>query len=56
MRIKDGEVIESEEFASGWLQGEKVWGRPVATLELADGSLLLSDDLANVIYRITYEG
>jgi glucose/arabinose dehydrogenase len=30
------------------------WGRPVATVELADGSLLMSDDGADVIYRISY--
>ncbi len=29
-------------------------GKPVATAELPDGSLLLSDDTANAIYRITY--
>jgi hypothetical protein len=32
-----------------------VWGRPVATTELKDGSLLLSDDGGNIIYRIWYE-
>jgi hypothetical protein len=31
-----------------------VWGRPVATVQLADGSLLLSEDGNNVIYRISY--
>jgi glucose/arabinose dehydrogenase len=43
-------------FADGWLQGGEAWGRPVALLQLPDGSLLLSDDRAGVIYRITYEG
>jgi len=43
-------------FASGWLDDEtqKYWGRPVDVLLLADGSMLVSDDHANVIYRITY--
>ncbi|MCU0358248.1 MAG: sorbosone dehydrogenase family protein [Cyclobacteriaceae bacterium] len=45
-----------ETFASGWLDDEtqKVWGRPVDVLVLKDGSMLVSDDQANVIYRISY--
>lgn len=42
-------------FAQGWLQGRKVWGRPADVLPLPDGSLLVSDDYADVIYQITYE-
>lgn len=42
-------------FASGWLQSGKVWGRPVDVLELRDGSLLISDDYAGAIYRVSYE-
>jgi glucose/arabinose dehydrogenase len=42
-------------FAKGWLQGEDVWGRPVDIKQLPDGSVLLSDDYANAIYRISYE-
>ena len=38
----------------GWLDGEKVLGRPSAPLVKRDGSLLISDDQANVIYQITY--
>ena len=34
---------------------EKVLGRPAAPLIISDGSLLISDDKANVIYRITYK-
>jgi glucose/arabinose dehydrogenase len=30
-------------------------GRPAAPFVLSDGSMLLSDDKANVIYRITYK-
>jgi glucose/arabinose dehydrogenase len=44
-----------EIFAQGWLQGRSAWGRPVDILNLPDGSLLVSDDAAGVIYRITYE-
>lgn len=45
-------------FATGWLDesSQKVWGRPVDVLLLPDGSMLVSDDQANVIYRITYKG
>ncbi len=43
-------------FAGGWLQGEDVWGRPVDIEQMPDGSLLVSDDYANAIYRITYKG
>ncbi len=40
-------------FAEGWLQpGGKVSGRPVDLLWLSDGSMLVSDDYSNVIYRI----
>jgi glucose/arabinose dehydrogenase len=42
-------------FAEGWLQGgEKVWGRPVDVLVMQDGALLVSDDYAGAIYRISY--
>ncbi len=43
-------------FASGWLDdaSQKGWGRPVDVLMLTDGSMLASDDLAGVIYRISY--
>jgi len=41
-------------FAKGWLQGEDVWGRPVDIKQLPDGSILVSDDYANAIYRISY--
>ena len=43
-------------FISGWLQGETAWGRPADVLVLADGSILISDDLAGAIYRVTYAG
>ena len=49
-----GDVIDSADFISGWLDGDKVLGRPSAPLVTKDGSLLISDDMANVIYRITY--
>ena len=48
-------VTGREVFAEGWLQDGKAWGRPVDLLVMPDGSLLLSDDTAGVIYRITYQ-
>lgn len=52
--LKDNQAISYEPFAEGWLQGETAWGRPAYLLELPDGSLLLSDDQAGVVYRISY--
>ena len=45
-------------FASGWMNDatQKVWGRPVDVLLMPDGSMLVSDDQAGVIYRISYKG
>jgi glucose/arabinose dehydrogenase len=56
VRLEGDRAVKYEPFAEGWLQGEQAWGRPVDVLELPDGSLLVSDDFANVIYRITYRG
>ena len=49
-----GSVVSYKEFAAGWLQGQAHWGRPVDIEMLKDGSLLVSDDYAGVIYRISY--
>jgi glucose/arabinose dehydrogenase len=43
-------------FAEGWLEGGEVSGRPVDLLEMPDGSLLVSDDHAGAVYRISYRG
>ena len=37
-----------------WLQGSEAWGRPVDILLMPDGALLVSDDRAGAIYRISY--
>lgn len=63
----DGERATSYEvFAEGWLQGgdkdgsggssADAWGRPVDLLVMPDGALLVSDDAAGKLYRITYRG
>ncbi|MEN6622950.1 MAG: sorbosone dehydrogenase family protein [Smithella sp.] len=46
--------VRYEVFAEGWLKGRKVSGRPVDVLVMPDGALLVSDDKANAIYRISY--
>lgn len=51
----DGRPGEYENFATGWLQGDQAWGRPADVMERADGSLLVSDDLRGVVYRISYD-
>ncbi len=47
-----------EVFADGWLdeESDEAWGRPVDLEWMPDGSLLVSDDFADVIYRIEYKG
>ena len=48
-------ATDYEDFATGWLnpQDEDVWGRPVDMEWMPDGSLLVSDDFAEAIYRIS---
>jgi glucose/arabinose dehydrogenase len=50
-----GRATGYEAFATGWLEGERAWGRPADLLVLPDGSLLVSDDHAGAIYRIRYQ-
>jgi hypothetical protein len=54
VRRKDGKAVSYETFAQGWLDGSSVWGRPVDVLVAPDGALLVSDDYAGAVYRITY--
>ena len=53
----DGTADKSEVFADGWLDPDKgiYRGRPVDVAVLHDGSLLVSDDFAGAIYRISYQ-
>jgi glucose/arabinose dehydrogenase len=57
VKLNGNKVTGHEPFASGWMDDatQKVWGRPVDVLLLPDGSMLVSDDQANVIYRISYK-
>jgi len=51
-----GNYLYQESFISGWLQNENAWGRPVAPFIMSDGSMLISDDKFNVIYKVQYKG
>jgi glucose/arabinose dehydrogenase len=52
---EDGSVGTTEVFADGWIdENGEYLGRPVDVVELRDGSILVSDDLAGAIYRISY--
>lgn len=53
----DGTGDKAEVFAEGWLNKDGSFaGRPVDVAQLADGSLIVSDDWVGALYRITYEG
>jgi glucose/arabinose dehydrogenase len=51
---RDGSVRSFEPFMTGFLKNNAYIGRPVDILMLKDGSLLVSDDYAGAVYRITY--
>ncbi|MBL7952345.1 MAG: sorbosone dehydrogenase family protein [Flavobacteriales bacterium] len=53
--LPDGSA-RTEIFAEGWLQGAKATGRPVDVINAPDGSILVSDDASDKIYRISYTG
>lgn len=55
VKLNGNKAVSYEPFAEGWLKDGKAWGRPVDVLQLKDGSLLVSDDYFNAIYRITYK-
>ena len=55
VRLEDGAPVSYDVFAEGWLKREEVSGRPVDLLVLADGSMLISDDYAGKVYRISYK-
>ena len=56
VRLEDNKATSYEVFAEGWLQGSVGWGRPSDVLVMPDGALLVADDRAHKIYRISYEG
>ena len=55
MHLDGDRPVEYEVFAEGWLEDDNTaWGRPVDVLVMPDGALLLADDRAGMIYRISY--
>lgn len=55
VRLNGNKAVSYETFADGWLKGDQVSGRPVDIEIMPDGSMLVSDDYADCIYRITYQ-
>jgi glucose/arabinose dehydrogenase len=52
-----GNAAKTEPFAEGWMNADGVYlGRPVDVQQYVDGSILVSDDKAGAIYRISYQG
>lgn len=54
VEVRDGKAVSKAVFAEGWLQGGSAWGRPVDVQVMPDGALLVSDDRAGAVYRISY--
>jgi glucose/arabinose dehydrogenase len=53
----DGKNARQEVFADGWITGPRgYFGRPDDIILMKDGSILVSDDWAGAIYRISYTG
>jgi len=52
-----GNAAKTEPFAEGWMNEQGVYlGRPVDVRQYVDGSILVADDKAGAIYRISYQG
>jgi glucose/arabinose dehydrogenase len=66
VKLKGNKAVSYTPFAEGWLRGTRssrgsrtiadAWGRPADVLVMPDGSMLIADDEAGVVYRITYKG
>jgi glucose/arabinose dehydrogenase len=53
VRVRDGRPVSYEDFITGWQRPDGGrWGRPVDVLVYRDGSVLVSDDAGDAIYRI----
>ncbi len=53
VHLKDGRAVGTEPFVTGWLVDETYSGRPTDVLVMPDGALLIADDTAGVIYRVS---
>lgn len=56
VKLNGNEATSYEPFIDGWLDDatQEQFGRPVDLLLLNDGSLLISDDYGDAVYRVTY--
>ena len=54
LAFKDGKPVKVIDFATGWLNNNQAWGRPVDVAIGPNGALYVSDDRTAYIYRITY--
>jgi len=56
VKVDADKATSAEPFIEGWLNKatDEAWGRPVDVLQMPDGALLVSDDKAGLIYRVTY--
>ncbi len=56
--LEGNEAVSYQPFIDGWLDeaSQEAFGRPVDLLLLPDGSMLISDDVGDAIYRVTYTG
>lgn len=55
VRYRDHQPVAVEDFATGWLEGNGAWGRPVDVIVGPDGALYVSDDRSGMIYKISYQ-
>lgn len=58
VKVEANKATSAEVFADGWLNDktQEQTGRPVDVLQMPDGSILVSDDYGNKVYRISYSG
>ena len=54
VRLDGARVVSYEPLIEGFMANEKSWGRPADVLVMPDGALLISDDQAGAVYRLTY--
>ncbi len=57
IRFEGGQAVGAEDFVTGWQfpNGQR-WGRVAGVIVAPDGSLIVSDDQAGVLYRVAYSG
>lgn len=57
VELEDNKAVSYTTFLEGWLDqdSQEQFGRPVDILFLQDGSMLISDDYGDAIYRVTYD-